>query len=290
MDKKLLISFSGGRTSAFMTKLILENNFFKDWEKLVVFANTGKENEETLEFIERCDKEFGFNVVWIEAVVVHQKGKGTNYKVVDFESASRKGEPFEQVIKKYGLPSKLYRHCTRELKDVIINKYAKDIFGTNKFLTAIGIRADEKHRVGKNPAKIYPLVESGVSEEQIRNWWDKQSFDLELKDYQGNCDLCFLKSVRKKKTLIQENPTAADWWNLMEEKYGEIATHSKSGDDIDRTKFDVYRDLSITDLVLASSEEFKKAIDKHEERAMSLQERLFDLDEDLEFDCHCKLG
>lgn len=290
MSKYLLISFSGGRTSAFMTKLILENSFFKDWQKLVVFANTGKENEETLEFVEKCDKEFGFGVVWIEAVVNHQKGKGTNYRVVDFDSASRNGEPFKEVIKKYGLPSKKYRHCTRELKDVIINKYAKNIFGTKKFLSAIGIRADEKHRVGNNPNKIYPLVQAGVSEEQIRNWWDKQSFDLQLKDYQGNCDLCFLKSVRKKKTLIQENPTAADWWNLMEEEYGGFSIHSKSGDEIDRTKFDIYRDLSITDLVLASSEEFKTAIDKHEERAMSLQEKLFDLDEDLEFDCHCKLG
>lgn len=60
--KKLLISFSGGETSAYMTYSLLEQ--FKDWYDIqVVFANTGEENEATLDFVNRCDKELGFNVV-----------------------------------------------------------------------------------------------------------------------------------------------------------------------------------------------------------------------------------
>ncbi len=68
IDKTLVISFSGGRTSGYMTKKLLES---KDkWkEVLVLFANTGQEHEKTLEFIHNCDQRFGFNTVWLEAVV-----------------------------------------------------------------------------------------------------------------------------------------------------------------------------------------------------------------------------
>ena len=67
MKEKLRISFSGGRTSAYMTKWMIEN--LKDkYEMIVCFANTGKEREETLEFVDKCDKKFGFNVVWIESI------------------------------------------------------------------------------------------------------------------------------------------------------------------------------------------------------------------------------
>jgi hypothetical protein len=34
----------------------------------VVFANTGQEREETLEFVKQCDDHFGFGTVWIEGV------------------------------------------------------------------------------------------------------------------------------------------------------------------------------------------------------------------------------
>jgi|TARA_R110000851_G_C12930818_1_gene551286 hypothetical protein len=272
----ILISFSGGRTSAYMAKLVLENVFFKDYNKVVVFANTGKELEKTLEFVDKCDKEFNLNVVWVEADVVHEKGKGTNYKVVDFETASRSGQPFEEVIKKYGLPSKLYRHCTRELKEVPIHKFAKDFFGSNKYLTAIGIRADEKHRVGKDAHKIYPLNEAGISEQNIREWWDKQSFDLQIKDYEGNCDGCFLKSIRKKMTINKEDPKVFEWWAKMENKYNAER----------QPMFDVYRDMPITKLIELSKMPFKTAKDKHELRLM--QSSLFEVDMDYEDDCFCK--
>ena len=49
--KKLSISFSGGKTSAYMTKWLMDNKK-QDYDEIVVtFANTGQENEETLEFV-----------------------------------------------------------------------------------------------------------------------------------------------------------------------------------------------------------------------------------------------
>lgn len=269
----LLVSFSGGRTSAFMAKFLKER--YPNREMLFVFANTGKEKEETLTFVNKCDKEFDLNLVWLEADVNEEKGKGTTYKIVDFETASRNGEPFEAVIKKYGLPSKLYRHCTRELKENPIHKYAKEILGSD-YLTALGIRADEKHRLKNNSKNIYPLAEIGVDELFIRGWWKRQSFDLELKDYEGNCDLCFLKSTRKKLTLISENTNIVDWWNDMEVKYNSQY----------QSKFDEIRNLSILDLVELAKQPFRKAIDKEEQRETMPQ--LFEPEFDLEYDCFCK--
>jgi 3'-phosphoadenosine 5'-phosphosulfate sulfotransferase (PAPS reductase)/FAD synthetase len=59
MMDNILISFSGGRTSAFMCKLILSSPKYANSKKLILFANTGKENEETLKFVNKCDKEWG---------------------------------------------------------------------------------------------------------------------------------------------------------------------------------------------------------------------------------------
>lgn len=275
-SQPLLISFSGGRTSAFMVRLLLELPNYKNSQKLIVFANTGRENEATLKFINECDTRWCLNVVWLEADVMEEKGKGTNYKVVTFETASRKGQPFEDVIMKYGLPSKLYRHCTRELKEVPIHKYAKDILGSD-YLTAIGIRADEKHRLGQKPNYIYPLAELGFTEQIIRTWWDAQDFDLELKDYQGNCDLCFLKSKRKKLTILNENPKVADWWNKMEQAFGSEY----------QSKFDMINNISISELVELSQKPFSKSKDKHELNKQ--QQSLFEPEMDVEFDCFCKM-
>ena len=51
-DGNVQISFSGGRTSAFMLHQILEaNNGLPDRAK-VIFTNTGREMEQTLDFVQ----------------------------------------------------------------------------------------------------------------------------------------------------------------------------------------------------------------------------------------------
>ena len=101
MKNKLLVcTFSGGRTSAFMGQFLNNYDKYKDYDKLFVFANTGKEKEETLQFIDRCDKEWNLGVVWLEAVVDPEKGKGTKHKIINYKTASRNGEPFVEIVKK----------------------------------------------------------------------------------------------------------------------------------------------------------------------------------------------
>ena len=223
MKPILKCAFSGGRTSAYMTKYILDN-LSNEYDIHVIFANTGEEHEKTLDFVHNCDKHFGFNTVWLEADVRHGEKVSTQYKVVTYETASRNGEPFEEVIKKYGIPNLGFPHCTRELKMNPTDNYMKEI--SKDYITALGIRADETRRVSKSATKnkiIYPLVDLNIDKAFILDWWKEQPFDLDLEDREGNCKWCWKKSDKKHLTNILHNPEWYDFPNRMEEKYS--STH-----------------------------------------------------------------
>lgn len=232
--KNLLVSFSGGETSAFMAQWL--NNHYEElgYENIVfVFANTGLENEQTLEFIERCDKHFKLNVQWIETDVIHQEGKGSYYYHTDFLNASRNGEPFEEVIKKYSIPNMRNPHCTRELKQVPIYKFGKQWFNNEKYDTAIGIRMDESDRINPNFRDknfIYPLIMPNMipsTKPMINFFWKQMPFRLQLKGYQGNCATCWKKSDIKLFQIYKENPNAFDFMIRMEEQYGHFIPQSR---------------------------------------------------------------
>jgi hypothetical protein len=269
-----VVLFSGGRTSAFLAKYMKEHPHYKNC--IFVFMNTGKEREETLIFADKCDKEFGLNLVYLEALVNNEKGKGTTYSIVDFSTASRDGKPFEAMLKKYPLPNNMASNCTRELKQRPIDAYLRDNYKDFDIIKVVGIRADEAHRKSVNAEiekVIYPLCDKvKIDSRFIRNWWEKQSFDLGLKDYEGNCDLCFKKSLKKRLTIIKENPESAKWWLEMEQKY--------NSEEIPR--FDLRTNKSIEELVEMAKRPFTKAQDLHD-----LSQQQCDLFE-FETDCFCK--
>ncbi len=226
MSKNLLVSFSGGETSAFMAQWL--NNHYDEfgYENIVfVFANTGLENEQTLEFVDRCDKHFKLCVQWVESDVKFGQRKGTGYYTTNFENASRKGEPFENVIKKYGIPNQATPHCTRELKQAPIQSFGKVWFNNETYDTAIGIRIDEVDRMNakaKEMGFVYPLISSKMiptNKAMVNFFWRSMPFRLELKGYQGNCKTCWKKSDKKLYQIAKENPTAFKFMDEMENKY-----------------------------------------------------------------------
>ena len=149
--RKLWVSISGGRTSAYLA-IKLQNEYSDRYDLKFIYANTGQEHEETLLFLDRIDRKFSLNIVWLEAVINPISGKGTTHKIIRFETASRKGEPFEDMIKVYGIPNPSYPHCNRELKIRAMNSYVKSIGWQHEF-RAIGIRADEDNRACDNAGK-----------------------------------------------------------------------------------------------------------------------------------------
>lgn len=222
IDSPTCISFSGGRTSAYMLwRVLQENNGLPD-EAIVCFANTGKEDEAPLRFVDRCSKEWGVPITWVE--YVNAEETKDRFKVVTFETASRKGEPFEALIaqKKY-LPNPVHRFCSMELKGVAITKAT----GLDSDETMIGVRADEPIRIPKLRARglHLPLVDAGITRKQVNEFWNKSPFDLELPFRSGvtalgNCDLCFLKGPDQIMGLIKDKPERADWWAKQENKIG----------------------------------------------------------------------
>lgn len=157
IKKPLVISFSGGRTSAYMAYLLTHSELCQqyrdEYEFHFLFANTGCEHPKTLEFVNNCAKHFGWNVVWLEAKVIHEARKGTRYNITDFNNASRDGEPYEEVARKYGMPNVGIPQCTRELKLAPIRAWCRDNLGSAVVDTAVGIRADESRRINLVTAK-----------------------------------------------------------------------------------------------------------------------------------------
>ncbi len=221
--KNLLVSFSGGETSAYLAKWLLDNK--SDIYKMVfVFANTGDEEEETLKFIKKCAKEWKIKIIWVEAIVHHNERLSSSHKIVNFKTASRNREPFVEVIKKYGIPNQNFLHCNRELKLNPIKSYMKSI-GWENYETAIGIRVDEFDRVNKNRKQlklIYPFItDKPTTKQEISYWWSKQSFRLKLKSYNTNCRTCWKKSDKVLATIYKNNPEYFKFNEQMEKLYGQ---------------------------------------------------------------------
>ena len=228
IDGPTCISFSGGRTSAYMLWRVLQSNGGLPSEAVVCFANTGKEEEATLRFVRDCGEQWGVNITWLEYL------DGAGVGVTDFEHASRNGEPYEAVIAQRGgvLPNRVARYCSSELKTRTMHRYLRSE-GWTEWDTLIGIRADEPARVAKFRANPHPETKSeevhmplaavGIGAHHVGEFWASNSFDLELpniggKTMHGNCDLCFLKPSHQVFSLIAEKPSRAIWWAEQEKK------------------------------------------------------------------------
>lgn len=216
-----VISFSGGRTSAYMLWRVLQSNNGLPSEAIVCFANTGKEEEATLEFVRDCQTNWSVPITWLE-----YRSSPPRYVEVDFATASRNGEPFAELITKRNyLPNPVARFCTSELKVLVIQRHLESL-GIIEFAQMLGIRADEQRRAAKlRQNNLTPLIGAGVDQAQVQAFWKASPFDLGLEFRSGitalgNCDLCFLKGGNQILSLVRDKPARAIWWAQQEQKIG----------------------------------------------------------------------
>lgn len=222
-----VVSFSGGRTSAFMLRQILDHYGELPDDVQAVFCNTGKEHPATLDFVLDCQDNWGVDIKWLEyRYDRHAKGgikdpKHT-YEIVDYGTASRNGEPFMQLTRaKWKLPSVAKRFCTVELKIKTITRYVERELGWKNHVVVLGMRYDEPQRIRRSLMEMckveYPLYHASISEDDVNRYWADNYFDLAIPNYLGNCDMCFLKNKGKLRHIAKKHPDLVDWW-IEEEK------------------------------------------------------------------------
>lgn len=231
IDGPTCISFSGGRTSAYMLWRVLQSNGGLPADTVVCFANTGLEAEETLQFVERCAQEWAVPIKWLE----YMGEEDFMFRVVhDPKNAAREGEPFERLIRRRQfLPNPVSRFCTSELKIRTMHRYLRAFHGWPEWDQMIGIRADEQRRVSKIRARgtstetpdetmLMPLADAGVSVQDVNAFWHVQPFNLELATHngrtlEGNCVYCFNKPPAQRLSIARAGKYPIGWWVRAED-------------------------------------------------------------------------
>mgnify|MGYP003630331906 CR=1 FL=1 len=265
---------SGGRTSAYMADRLLylqSVGHFNDIVFIITFANTGREHEETLIFVNNCEKRwasiYGVAVIWLEAVVYDER-LPSGHKEVCFGSASRHGEPFDSVVNKYGLPNGTFLHCTRELKENPIMSYMESIGQSKGFIkngvlvpatyeTWIGIRGDEQKRLKGNrngkQKKVYPLAELlnkydlecdiRCVKYEVLDYWEEMPFNLNLPEHLGNCIDCHKKSNKKLAMVYRDMGLGAfKFSGWLDAKYSYVKAQIINGEVKKRKRYRGYMD------------------------------------------------
>lgn len=147
MKKANIVSFSGGRTSAYLVHCVERMRKAGQLSNVhYIFMDTGAEHPKTYEFIRRCVDHFKINLVCLRPVIDPEIGVGTTYRVVTLEDLKPDLEPWRPMLAKHGTPfNPGGGFCTDRLKTTVSDKYVKDHFGKDAFKW-IGYRADESKR------------------------------------------------------------------------------------------------------------------------------------------------
>jgi hypothetical protein len=240
--KNILVTVSGGRSSAMMAYHIHTSEKYQDYEKAYVFANTGMERPETIEFLKNIESVWGIPLTLIEGTYSNVMGVGVGYKIVDWDSIDMKAKVFEECIMHMnkgdysGLPSQTAPYCSDRMKTVPCEKFANDILGKKQYLKAIGFRREDMPKriswpeIKEEKTRIFPLLtdfDEPIGLSELDSWWKKQPFQLEINSKFGNCELCWKKSDKNLVDIIRNGTRFVQWWEDMEEKYGNTPFRGK---------------------------------------------------------------
>jgi hypothetical protein len=234
----LMVTVSGGRSSAFMAYHILHDEKYKHYNKVFVFCNTGMERFETIQFLKNIEKYWKIPIIKIEGVYSKDLGTGIKYKIVDYDNLNMNALPFSKMIEHKnkgifdGLPNQNAPYCSENLKTIPAKKLCDDIFGVNNYKIAIGFRKEDMPKriswaeIKEQKQKIYPLLtdfQTPISQLDLNKLWKKEKFKLELHGKFGNCELCWKKSDNNLIENIIFGTRFIDWFKNEEEKYNSVS-------------------------------------------------------------------
>lgn len=231
------VQVSGGRTSGYMANLLKGKP-----DHTFMFQNTGRERPETYDFLDRMDKEWGLNLLWLEYSCPDPK-QAAGFNIVSYETANRTGVPFSQLNdKRRAIPNKHKRFCTIEMKVKTARRYIRSL-GLTKWNYYVGYRADEDRNLRSDTMQtaIAPLKDAGITIREVSAFWKANSFDLKLlmmpsgKTFGGNCMGCFWHSEYQNAHLCKNNPEQVKWLIEEEKKHGHTFNDEYSFEELTKT-------------------------------------------------------
>lgn len=201
---KKVVSFSGGRTSAYLCKVMIDE-FGRDNVDFI-FMDTGAEHPETYKFIKKVNDAFGLNLTCLRVKINQELGKGNSYQIVNVDDCKFDLKPWSDMSSKYGNPYVGGMFCTDRMKLTPFKKYCQDRYGKGNYETWLGIRIDEPNRLGEKAGIRYMAEISDFDKQDVLDWWDEQDFDLEIPEWLGNCVFCPKKSNLKLAAAQRDEP------------------------------------------------------------------------------------
>lgn len=206
-----VVSFSGGRTSAYLVKLRIELYISLGILTKYIFMDTGAEHPETYAFIRRLVAEWGIDLICLRLKVNPILGQANSYEVISIDEIGKDLQPWIDMLKKYGTPyNPGGAFCTDRMKLVPYTKYCDEHFGKKNYTTWLGMRDDEPTRIKPKEGFDYLATLSDFDKDDVLEWWSEQPFDLNLPEHLGNCVFCIKKGVTKVALAAKDEPLMYD--------------------------------------------------------------------------------
>ena len=196
---KKVVSFSGGRTSAYLCKVMIDT--FGRENVDFIYMDTGAEHPKTYEFIRKVNNEFNLNLTCLRTDFSSPLGAGNGFKVVDVNSIDTDLKSFSEMTYKYGVPYIGGMFCTDRMKLVPFTKYCQETYGRGNFETWLGIRADEPARVFGS--KLYRSLKEtiGLDDEDLIKMYSTNHLDREAFFVMEECsEVKLFNEVCRRKT------------------------------------------------------------------------------------------
>ena len=259
---KHILGLSGGKDSAALA--VHMNNRYPDLDIEYFFTDTGYELKETYDFLNKLKTRLDKPIHYI-----HPRNS------------------FDYYLKKYNnfLPSQTARWCTIEMKLKSMEAWLKPALDAGQeIITYVGIRYDERGRVGYKPTNDlikakFPFIEDCIDKDGVIEILE--SSGLGLPDYykwrsRSGCTFCFFQKRSEWIGLKENHPKAWEHAKSLEKQ----ATDSASA-------FTWIKDMPLTELekpeVIAKvKEQHKKQLEKLKlKKDKQLQNNPFLKDEDI---------
>lgn len=208
MEIPQVVSFSGGRTSAYLVYL-MEQRRMSGEDIHYVYMDTGAEHPKTYEFIRNIVRHWNIDLHCLRVIPDPEMGKASSYEELSVDDIGPDLIPWIRMLNKYGHPYVGGAFCTDRMKSVPFTKYCQERFGKGNYHTWLGIRVDEPNRIRDSPWFSYLADISDFEKQDILDWWEEQPFDLGIQEHLGNCVFCIKKSMQKVALATMDEPELA---------------------------------------------------------------------------------